>query len=170
MSHPDFSQPHDKTQPVLDALAQAEQELETTFERWEELEALKTAHNAEEVSMCATHQTQHWMLCPQCDLTVNCPPYRWAAVRAVRAVTPRWWLTGTNRVNVPRLCAGGAVYAAAGQSVSVYQHACGRAQQPDPLMAIPQVMDREDYRSLATLFLLFVQGIPAFCMIAICCW
>ncbi|KTR92121.1 MULTISPECIES: ABC transporter ATP-binding protein [Pantoea] len=42
MSHPDFfSQPHDKTQPVLDALAQAEQELETTFERWEELEALK---------------------------------------------------------------------------------------------------------------------------------
>ncbi|BAN95872.1 ABC transporter-like protein [Plautia stali symbiont] len=42
MSHPDFfSQPHDKTQQVLDALAQAEQELETTFERWEELEALK---------------------------------------------------------------------------------------------------------------------------------
>ncbi|KAA8672164.1 ABC transporter ATP-binding protein [Pantoea dispersa] len=42
MSHPEFfSQPHDKTQPVLDALAQAEQELETTFERWEELEALK---------------------------------------------------------------------------------------------------------------------------------
>ncbi|ERK18537.1 MAG: ABC transporter ATP-binding protein [Pantoea sp.] len=42
MSHPDFfSQPHDKTQPVLDALAQTEQELETAFERWEELEALK---------------------------------------------------------------------------------------------------------------------------------
>ncbi|UVC30711.1 ABC transporter ATP-binding protein [Pantoea sp. SOD02] len=42
MSHPDFfSQPHDKTQPVLDALAQTEQELEVAFERWEELEALK---------------------------------------------------------------------------------------------------------------------------------
>lgn len=42
MSHPDFfSQPHDKTQPVLDALAEAEQALETAFERWEELEALK---------------------------------------------------------------------------------------------------------------------------------
>lgn len=42
MSHPDFfSQPHDKTQPVLDALAQTEQELETAFARWEELEALK---------------------------------------------------------------------------------------------------------------------------------
>ncbi|MEZ3498123.1 ABC transporter ATP-binding protein [Pantoea sp. KPR_PJ] len=42
MSHPDFfSQPHDQTQPVLDALAQAEHELETAFARWEELEALK---------------------------------------------------------------------------------------------------------------------------------
>ena len=42
MSHPDFfSQPHDKTQPVLDALAQTEKELEVAFERWEELEALK---------------------------------------------------------------------------------------------------------------------------------
>ena len=42
MSHPDFfSQPHDKTQPVLDALAQTEQELEVAFGRWEELEALK---------------------------------------------------------------------------------------------------------------------------------
>ncbi len=42
MSHPDFfSQPHDKTQPVLDALAQTEQELDVAFARWEELEALK---------------------------------------------------------------------------------------------------------------------------------
>ncbi len=36
-----FSQPHDKTQPVLDALAQAEQQLESAFERWEYLESLK---------------------------------------------------------------------------------------------------------------------------------
>lgn len=42
MSHPDFfSQAHDRTQPVLDNLAQAEQELETAFARWEELESLK---------------------------------------------------------------------------------------------------------------------------------
>ncbi|MEG3112823.1 MULTISPECIES: ABC transporter ATP-binding protein [unclassified Pantoea] len=42
MSHPDFfSQPHDKTQPVLDELAQTEQNLETAFARWEELESLK---------------------------------------------------------------------------------------------------------------------------------
>ncbi|MFS2224937.1 ABC transporter ATP-binding protein [Pantoea sp. B65] len=36
-----FNQPHDKTQPVLDALANTEQELETAFERWEYLESLK---------------------------------------------------------------------------------------------------------------------------------
>lgn len=36
-----FSQPHDVTQPVLDALSQAEQELEAAFERWEYLESLK---------------------------------------------------------------------------------------------------------------------------------
>ena len=36
-----FNQPHDVTQPVLDALASAEQELEVAFERWEYLESLK---------------------------------------------------------------------------------------------------------------------------------
>ncbi|KGD85121.1 ATP-binding cassette subfamily F protein uup [Pantoea sp. PNA 14-12] len=42
MSHPDFfSQPHDKTQPVLDELAQVEAQLETAFARWEELESMK---------------------------------------------------------------------------------------------------------------------------------
>ncbi|WP_067702929.1 ABC transporter ATP-binding protein [Erwinia sp. ErVv1] len=36
-----FSQPHEVTQPVLDALSQAEQALEVAFERWEYLESLK---------------------------------------------------------------------------------------------------------------------------------
>lgn len=36
-----FNQPHDVTQPVLDALAQSEQELEVAFERWEYLESLQ---------------------------------------------------------------------------------------------------------------------------------
>ncbi|MBD8214026.1 ABC transporter ATP-binding protein [Erwinia persicina] len=35
-----FNQPHDVTQPVLDSLALAEQELEVAFERWEYLESL----------------------------------------------------------------------------------------------------------------------------------
>jgi len=36
-----FTQPREVTQPVLDALAQAEQELEVAFERWEYLESLQ---------------------------------------------------------------------------------------------------------------------------------
>ncbi len=36
-----FSQPHEKTQPVINALAEAEQQLESAFERWEYLESLK---------------------------------------------------------------------------------------------------------------------------------
>ncbi|QWT41191.1 ABC transporter ATP-binding protein [Dickeya dadantii] len=36
-----FSRPHDETQPVLTALADAEQQLEDCFERWETLEAQK---------------------------------------------------------------------------------------------------------------------------------
>lgn len=36
-----FTQPHEKTQPVVAALAAAEQQLETAFERWEYLESLK---------------------------------------------------------------------------------------------------------------------------------
>ncbi len=36
-----FSQPVDKTQPVLDKLSELEQELDVAFERWEELEAMQ---------------------------------------------------------------------------------------------------------------------------------
>ena len=36
-----FTQPHEKTQPVLNALAEAERQLESAFERWEYLESLK---------------------------------------------------------------------------------------------------------------------------------
>lgn len=39
-----FGQSHDHTQQVLAQLAEAEQALETAFERWEYLEGLKTAH------------------------------------------------------------------------------------------------------------------------------
>ena len=38
-----FSQPRETTQPVLDAMAQAEQDLEKAFERWEYLESLKNS-------------------------------------------------------------------------------------------------------------------------------
>ncbi|MFP1751675.1 ABC transporter ATP-binding protein [Lonsdalea quercina] len=39
-----FSRPHEETQPVLNALASAEQRLETSFARWEELESLQNGN------------------------------------------------------------------------------------------------------------------------------
>jgi hypothetical protein len=42
MNDPDFfSKSQDVTQPKLTRLAEAEQELEQAFERWEELEAMQ---------------------------------------------------------------------------------------------------------------------------------
>lgn len=41
-----FSRPHEETQQVLKALANAEQALEVAFARWEELEAQKTVNQS----------------------------------------------------------------------------------------------------------------------------
>jgi paraquat-inducible protein A len=38
------------------------------------------------------------------------------------------------------------------------------------LLEIPGVMFSEDYASLGTFFLLFVQIVPAFCLVVILCW
>lgn len=54
MNHPDFfSYQQYKIEPVLDALAKAEQDLEVEFQRWEELEALK---NGEEEVVRKTYR------------------------------------------------------------------------------------------------------------------
>jgi hypothetical protein len=65
------------------------------------------------------------------------------------------------------LCAGRAVYAAAGQPVSLYLYESGRHQQRNKLLEIPNVLFTEDYASLGTFFLLFVQLVPAFCLVTI---
>lgn len=39
-----YSQPYVKTQPVLNALAQSERDLEMAFERWEHLESIKNGN------------------------------------------------------------------------------------------------------------------------------
>ena len=44
VAKPDFfNQSHEETQNVLQKMAEVEQQLETAFERWEELEAMKNA-------------------------------------------------------------------------------------------------------------------------------
>jgi paraquat-inducible protein A len=42
-----------------------------------------------------------------------------------------------------------------------------RDHQPGELLEIPGVMFSEDYASLGTFFLLFVQLVPAFCLVTI---
>ena len=116
--------------------------------------------------MCATPQAQHWMLCPQCDLTVKLP----AIPAGSRARCPRCHTTLVANWHEPRKRPTGYALAAlfmlllANLFPFIAMHVAGLSSQIS-LMAIPQVMVREDYRSLATLFLLFVQGIPAACMI-----
>ncbi|HAU5566338.1 membrane integrity-associated transporter subunit PqiA [Pantoea sp. SM3] len=118
--------------------------------------------------MCATDQAHQWILCPQCDLTVKLP----AVPVGSRARCPRCHTTLTANWHEPRKRPTGYAFAALFMLVLanlfpfINMHVAGLSSQIS-LLDIPSVMDREDYRSLATLFLLFVQGIPAFCMITI---
>lgn len=118
--------------------------------------------------MCTTDQAHRWILCPQCDLTVKLP----AVPVGSRARCPRCHITLTANWHEPRRrptgYAGAALFmlVLANLFPFISMHVAGLSSQIS-LPEIPQVMDREDYRSLAALFLLFVQGIPAFCMITI---
>ncbi len=118
--------------------------------------------------MCATGQAQQWILCPQCDLTVKLP----AVPVGSRARCPRCHTTLTANWHEPRkrptgyACAALFMLVLANLFPFITMHVAGLSSQIS-LPEIPEVMDREDYRSLATLFLLFVQGIPAFCMLSI---
>ncbi|XXN64505.1 membrane integrity-associated transporter subunit PqiA [Enterobacter ludwigii] len=118
--------------------------------------------------MCAADQAHQWSLCPQCDLTVKLP----AVPVGSRARCPRCHTTLQANWQEPRRRPTGYAISALFMLVLanlfpfINMHVAGLSSQIS-LLEIPQVMDREDYRSLATLFLLFVQGIPAFCMVTI---
>ncbi|RAU34916.1 membrane integrity-associated transporter subunit PqiA [Pantoea sp. RIT413] len=119
--------------------------------------------------MCATSpQAQQWMLCPQCDLTVRLP----AVPAGSRARCPRCHTQLLANWHEPRKRPTGYALAALFMLVLanlfpfIDMHVAGLSSRIT-LPEIPRVMVREDYRSLASLFLLFVQGIPAFCMVTI---
>nr|WP_310616914.1 membrane integrity-associated transporter subunit PqiA [Pantoea cypripedii] len=118
--------------------------------------------------MCAADDAQSWILCPQCDLTVKLP----VVPVGSRARCPRCHTTLTANWHEPRKRPTGYAIAALFMLVLanlfpfVNMHVAGLSSEIS-LPEIPNVMVREDYSSLATLFLLFVQGIPAFCMVTI---
>lgn len=118
--------------------------------------------------MCSSHHAEQWMLCPQCDLMTQLPELNVGS----RASCPRCETTLVSRWKEPQKRPTGYALAALFMLVLanlfpfINMHVAGLSSEIT-LMRIPQVMVAEDYGSLATLFMLFVQGVPAFCMITI---
>lgn len=118
--------------------------------------------------MCSQEHAHHWILCPECDLTVKLP----AIAPGNRARCPRCHTTLTtnwrdaSKRPVAYAIAALVMLLLANLFPFVNMHVSGLSSEIS-LMQIPRVMVNEDYSSLATLFLLLVQGIPACCMLII---
>ncbi len=118
--------------------------------------------------MCSADKTSAWMLCPQCDLMVKLPDIPVGS----RASCPRCHTSLTVNWSEPRKRPTGYALAALFMLVLanlfpfITMKVAGLSSQIS-LMQIPGVMVADDYASLATLFLLFVQAIPAFCMVTL---
>ena len=118
--------------------------------------------------MCSADKSAAWMLCPQCDLMIKLPDIPVGS----RATCPRCHTSLTANWHEPRRRPTGYALAAlfmlllANLFPFITMKVAGLSSQIS-LTQIPQVMVSEDYSSLATLFLLFVQAIPAFCMVTI---
>ena len=118
--------------------------------------------------MCSAAESQAWMLCPQCDLMVKLPD----VPQGSRASCPRCHTVLTANWPEPRKRPTGYALAAlfmlllANLFPFITMKVAGLSSQIS-LLQIPQVMVSENYSSLATLFLAFVQAIPALCMLTI---
>ena len=118
--------------------------------------------------MCSSEHPQRWMLCPQCDLMTQLP----SIAVGQKASCPRCHTTLTANWSEPRKRPSGYGLAAlfmlllANLFPFVNMQVSGLSSEIT-LMEIPGVMVSEDYASLATLFMLFVQAVPAFCMVSI---
>ncbi|WP_181424207.1 paraquat-inducible protein A, partial [Serratia marcescens] len=115
----------------------------------------------------AEHQ-DNLMLCPQCDMLVALPPLAYGS----KAVCPRCKTTLSTRWDEPRKRPIGYALSALFMLVLanifpfINMRVAGLGNEIR-LIQIPEVMVAEDYASMATLFMVFVQLIPAFCMVAI---
>ncbi|WP_380181488.1 membrane integrity-associated transporter subunit PqiA [Kalamiella sp. sgz302252] len=118
--------------------------------------------------MCSSQQADQWMLCPQCDLMTQLPQL----TPGSKASCPRCDTTLVVKWDEPRKRPTGYALAAlfmlllANLFPFVNMHVAGMSSEIT-LMRIPEVMVSVDYSSLATLFMLFVQAVPALCMIII---
>ncbi|WON78234.1 membrane integrity-associated transporter subunit PqiA [Serratia sp. UGAL515B_01] len=113
-------------------------------------------------------QQDNLMLCPQCDMLVALP----ALAFGTKAVCPRCKTTLSSRWDEPRKRPIGYALSALFMLVLanifpfINMRVAGIANEIE-LLQIPQVMVAENYVSMATLFMVLVQLIPAFCMLAV---
>ncbi len=118
--------------------------------------------------MCEQHHDARHILCSQCDLLVALPPlalgHKAACPRCGHTLTTRW----DNPRQRPLAYAVVALFmlALANLFPFVNMKVAGVTSEVT-LMEIPRVMFSEDYASLGTFFLLFVQFVPAFCLVTV---
>ncbi|WJV52066.1 membrane integrity-associated transporter subunit PqiA [Prodigiosinella aquatilis] len=119
--------------------------------------------------MCTqVHDSDRHMLCPHCDLLVDLPLVH----DGQRAVCPRCKTVLISRCSEPRRRPASYAFSAVMMLVLstlfpfVSMQIAGITNEIT-LLEIPQVMVDDDYASVATLFMCFVQLVPAFCMVAI---
>lgn len=109
-----------------------------------------------------------YMLCPQCDLLVKLP----VLAHGQKAVCPRCKALLTSRQTRPRQRAIGYAVSAlfmlalANLFPFVSMRVAGIGSEIT-LLEIPRTMVSEDYASVAMVFMLFVQLVPAFCMLTL---
>ncbi|MDX5626594.1 MULTISPECIES: membrane integrity-associated transporter subunit PqiA [unclassified Brenneria] len=120
--------------------------------------------------MCSHDHHQHddYMLCPQCDLMVELPRLS----HGQKAVCPRCKTALTSKQAEPRNRPLGYAFSAlfmllvANLFPFVNMRVAGITSEIT-LGEIPKVMAAEDYVSVATLFMLFVQLVPALSMLTV---
>ena len=118
--------------------------------------------------MCDQHHADRHILCSQCDMLVALPELG----HGHKALCPRCGTTLTTEWDAPRQRPTAYALAALFMLLLsnlfpfIYMKVGGMTSQVD-LLEIPGVMFSEDYASLGTFFLLFVQIVPALCLIVI---
>lgn len=118
--------------------------------------------------MCVTHSSRSHILCPQCDLLVALPELQVGQ----KAACPRCGTTLITKWHLPRLRP--TVYAIAALFMlllanlfSFISMKVAGISSEVTLLEIPGVMFSEDYASLGTFFIVFVQAVPTFCLVTI---
>ncbi|VYU64762.1 membrane integrity-associated transporter subunit PqiA [Metakosakonia massiliensis] len=118
--------------------------------------------------MCEHHHATRHTLCMQCDLLVALPELR----HGHKATCPRCGTTLTTEWDEPRTRPTAYALVALFMLLLsnlfpfVNMKVAGVTSEVT-LLEIPGVMFSEDYASLGTFFLLFVQLVPAFCLVTI---